>query len=246
MTLRLFVWNCNTALHQKVKPILALQPDIAVISNCAYPEAVAGQAPEFEFTDAVWIGRGKKKGLGVFSFGEHLTVASTAYDPKYELFLPIILLGRHSLNLLAVWARPPLPRGCGRNNGRSPRAAMRYYRDFIAQYPALVAGDFYSAPNGGASRKTPGFLRWCDELTGNGWVSAWRPNPNEVDGATPVACRRKNARRVCGVDCCLIPRGWLPGLQSVTVCRDAVWTRLSHHRPLVVDLSPLSSSPTAS
>ena len=35
--MRLIAWNCNMAFHRKVEPLLALRPDIAVISECAEP-----------------------------------------------------------------------------------------------------------------------------------------------------------------------------------------------------------------
>jgi hypothetical protein len=242
MTLRFFVWNCNATLHKKVKPILALQPDIAVISDCANPDAVLRRAPDFKFTDAVWVGHSRNKGLGVFSFGEILTVASTVYDPKYGLFLPVVLLGRHNLNILAVWIRSHPSRRRAQGNGRSPRSALQYYRNFIDQESTLVVGDLNGAALGEAPHRNLNLPHISDELMKDGWVSAWRPRGNEASGPVPATAslRKKGARRSQRIDCCLIPRGWLPGLQSATVCKTHPWGKMSHHLPLVVDVVPAS------
>lgn len=31
MTLRIVIWNCGMALHKKAEPLMALNPDIAII-----------------------------------------------------------------------------------------------------------------------------------------------------------------------------------------------------------------------
>ena len=67
--MRLATWNCGMALHRKFDAMLLLQPDIAVICECADPErlqALAG-SPEFG-AGAVWIGDNRNKGLAVFAF----------------------------------------------------------------------------------------------------------------------------------------------------------------------------------
>ncbi|MFT7585290.1 MAG: hypothetical protein ACI9EW_001714, partial [Cellvibrionaceae bacterium] len=38
--MKIVAWNCNMAFRRKLDPLLSLQPDIAVISECAQPDIV--------------------------------------------------------------------------------------------------------------------------------------------------------------------------------------------------------------
>jgi hypothetical protein len=57
------------ALHRKIDAVLRLQPDIAIISECAEPTRLAAFAGMNGLSrDAVWIGHNTHKGLAVFAF----------------------------------------------------------------------------------------------------------------------------------------------------------------------------------
>ena len=62
--MRLVAWNCCMALHRKVDALMALAPDVAVISECAEPHRIAEKAPEFTPDTSLWIGDYVHKGLG--------------------------------------------------------------------------------------------------------------------------------------------------------------------------------------
>ena len=64
----LVAWNCAMALHRK---LLALAPDLAVISECAHPNIIAARlAGPPPWRQAIWVGGNCQKGLGVFAFGD--------------------------------------------------------------------------------------------------------------------------------------------------------------------------------
>ena len=63
MPLRIVIWNCSMALHSKLEPLMSLNPDIAIIPECATPEIVKKKQPVFYYSDAAWIGLSKHKGL---------------------------------------------------------------------------------------------------------------------------------------------------------------------------------------
>jgi exodeoxyribonuclease-3 len=67
--MKIVVWNCNMALDRKYEFMSALQPDIAVIPECANSELLVKRAPKFNPSSSVWIGDNRHKGLGVFTFG---------------------------------------------------------------------------------------------------------------------------------------------------------------------------------
>jgi len=66
--MRLVAWNCNMALHRKVDALLALRPDIAVISECAEPIRLRTRsAHDWLENEPVWVGDNPSKGLAVIA-----------------------------------------------------------------------------------------------------------------------------------------------------------------------------------
>jgi exodeoxyribonuclease-3 len=57
------------ALHRKFDAMLRLQPDIAVICECAEPKRLQELADSFGLgANTVWVGDNPNKGLAVFAF----------------------------------------------------------------------------------------------------------------------------------------------------------------------------------
>jgi hypothetical protein len=82
---RILVWNLNMAAHKKIALLWRLEPDLAILPECAAPEVIASKCPEFTFTDAQWQERSRHKGLGVFSFGNVRLTRSPSFDPRFEV-----------------------------------------------------------------------------------------------------------------------------------------------------------------
>jgi len=59
--MRLVAWNCNMALDRKVDRLLALNPDIAVISECAEPARLRARGADWIEGEPVWVGRNLHK-----------------------------------------------------------------------------------------------------------------------------------------------------------------------------------------
>ena len=53
---KLVAWNCNMALDRKVDGLLALKPDIAVISECAEPARLRARGAKWLESEPIWIG----------------------------------------------------------------------------------------------------------------------------------------------------------------------------------------------
>ncbi|MEM7197146.1 MAG: endonuclease/exonuclease/phosphatase family protein, partial [Pseudomonadota bacterium] len=107
--MRIVAWNCNMALHRKWDALLALQPDIAVISEVATPDILYARTKDALPPMAMqWCGNNPHKGLGVLAFhGYHLT-RSLDHQPQFRHILPVGVYGKHApmrrFNLLGVWA----------------------------------------------------------------------------------------------------------------------------------------------
>ncbi|MBL6651499.1 MAG: hypothetical protein ISP49_07900, partial [Reyranella sp.] len=104
--MRVVAWNCNMALERKIDALLALAPDIAVISECAEPGRLRlrSTSPWMQ-GDPVWIGRNPHKGLAVFAFNGYAVRLAPAYHPSLRYIAPVHVDGPASCNLLAVWAQ---------------------------------------------------------------------------------------------------------------------------------------------
>jgi hypothetical protein len=102
--MKIVTWNCAQKLDAKFRQLMLLEPDIAVIPECAEPDILRAKAPEFAFTDCEWQGDTKNKGLGVFSFGQRSLRRHQSWDAKHHIFLPIEVRGADNWNLLAAWA----------------------------------------------------------------------------------------------------------------------------------------------
>jgi hypothetical protein len=238
MGLRFIIWNCSMALHKKTEPLMSLRPDIALIAECANPDYVLKKAPQFKFTDAVWIGHSPHRGLGVFSFGAYLTVASTTYDPQFKMFLPLKIFGPHNLNVLAVWAYNYKSRHPAYRNGAPTRAALKHYRHFITAGPTIVAGDFNNSVIWDLPGKDGNFSNLVNDMQADGLVSVYHLNGNNEFGkeSEPTCYPKKRRKRSYHVDYCFIPTDWISKSIEVSIGKPKDWVRHSRHVPLTVDI----------
>ena len=78
--MRLVAWNCNMALHRKLDALRRLEPDIAVISECASPERLQALGVLDGISDdPIWIGDNPTKGLAVRNRHTWTVVAVAAW-----------------------------------------------------------------------------------------------------------------------------------------------------------------------
>lgn len=142
---RLVIWNCAQGLQKKYSLLLDLEPDVAIVPECADEETLRMKAPNFRFNQVLWAGANKNKGLGVFSFGETCIESAQVEDELGYLFLPVKVVGKLDINLLAVWAfnhRNPLP-----NTSKITTAeVITKYRKFLENSSSIIAGDFNHNP----------------------------------------------------------------------------------------------------
>src|SRR5260370_29352 len=100
--MRIVAWNCNMALDRKAEGLLALKPDIAVISECAEPERLRARGAGWMESDPVWIGRNPHKGLAVFGFNGHAVRLAESYHAALHYVAPVHVHGPTECNLLAA------------------------------------------------------------------------------------------------------------------------------------------------
>lgn len=237
------------ALHRKVDALLALEPDLAIISECAEPQLLRAKSPtDWIERDPVWIGQNRHKGLGVFVFNGVNARLSSCFDKNLRHIAPISIQAPSSIratmsfNLLAVWAQNASG-GITRKHQLGPlRRALAKYRDMLSPGPAMIAGDW----NSNAIWDKPGWrinhmakVRILEELD---IVSVYHNRMGERDGEETVPTLYWRDRREDGptyhIDFAFVPRAWLPRITRFQIGSFADWcgNGLSDHVPLVLDI----------
>jgi exodeoxyribonuclease-3 len=245
--MRLVAWNCNMALHRKLAALMALKPDIAVLSECASPERLIDRLGAGALDcEPVWIGANRDKGLAVLAFnGYRACLAHAVYRKSLRLIAPVRVEGPTSFNLLAVWAQN-FSDGIRRKRQPGPLrlALTRDYPAFLGEGPAIVAGDF----NNNVFWDRPGYrinhAHTVALLERYGLVSAYHHARGEAQGAEtePTLYWRDRVKDgpTYHIDYIFLPRAWAAGLREMSVGRFADWcgAGFSDHVPLVIDVAP--------
>lgn len=232
------------ALHKKLDALMSLEPDIAVVCECAEPERLRKLvSTDVLSVDPVWVGSNPTKGLAVFAFNGYRAHLADEYDPSFHLVAPVRVEAPRAFNLLAVWAQNASA-GIRRKNQPGPlRLALDRYRNFLVSSAAIAAGDF----NNNVLWDKPGWLMnhadAVDVLDGYGLVSAYHELRNERQGEESTPTHYWRDRRKDGptyhIDFVFLPRTWIDRTCEMTVGTYEDWcgSGLSDHVPLVVDVN---------
>jgi exodeoxyribonuclease-3 len=228
------------ALHKKFALLAALNPDIAIVAECAKPERVEMQLKSFTAEGVQWVGDSETKGLAVIAFGEYRLTVDHRHDPQRKHFLPVAVEGPNRFNLLAVWAFwHRVPKSNSAANG-SLVDALDHYRAYLSESPSVVAGDFnnnvrWDKPN----RK--GHAHCVSELSDLGLHSAYHITRKVEQGTEPEPTLYWRNRKIDGpsyhIDYCFIPSAWRAKLAGVKVGDFDAWISSSDHMPLIVDVN---------
>jgi exodeoxyribonuclease-3 len=228
------------ALHRKLDALLRLQPDIAIVCECAEPRRLAGL--DGLAGEPVWIGDNRTKGLAVFAFNGYAVRLADPFYPTLRHVAPIHVTGPAACNLLAVWAQNGSG-GVSRKHQLGPlRRALTKYRGFLSERPSIVAGDF----NNNVLRHRPGWrinhLNAVAALESLGLASAYHALRGEPQGSESVPTLYWRDRRKDGptyhIDYVFLPQRLLPWVRELAVGTFEDWcgSGLSDHVPIVVDV----------
>jgi len=241
---RFVSWNCSMALHKKFEALMSLEPDIAVVCECAEPDRLRKKIDAIGIdVDSVWVGANPNKGLAVFAFNGYRLRLATDYDDSLHFVAPVRVDGPQPFNLLAVWAQNASA-GIRRKAEPGPlRIALDRYRDFLTCPCTLAAGDF----NNNILWDKPGWPMNHAEavavLDGYGLVSAYHESRRESQGGERTPTHYWRDRKKDGptyhIDYVFLPRAWLSRVREMNVGTFEEWcgSGLSDHVPLLVDVS---------
>jgi exodeoxyribonuclease III len=241
--MRIVAWNCNMALDRKVEVLLALKPDIAIVSESAEPERLRfRQRPEWVESEPVWIGRNPHKGLAVFAFNGYAVRIAEVYEPRFRYIAPVHISGPVDCNLLAVWAQNASA-GITRKGQAGPlRRALAKYKDFISARPGILAGDL----NNNVIWDKPGWRNnhklSVATLASLGLLSAYHEFHGEPQGGESQPTLYWRDRKKDGptyhIDYVFLPDPWIARVTDLRLGSFEEWcaTGLSDHVPVIVDV----------
>lgn len=235
--MRLIVWNCNMALHDKLHRLRELQPDIAIIPECASPDILRSKAGLATPDEMQWIkGKSDHKGVGVFGFNGYKLEPFQDYEPAINFALPLLVSGPSRFHLLAVWAFNKSNKIRASDPGPLIRA-LDHYRGFLTSAPSIVAGDFnnhfvFDRP-GRASNHANALVAF-DRL---GMFSAYH-HANAVAAGSeshPTLFWMRHQDKPYHIDYCFLSDSWRGTIHRADIGAFEDWASDSDHMPLVVD-----------
>ena len=244
--MRLVAWNCNMALERKIDVLLALEPDIAVVCECAEPARLRqrSRSPWIEGRP-VWIGRNPHKGLAVFAFNGYRARLARSYHPSLRYVAPVHIDGPTTCNLLAVWAQNASAGGIRKHSLGPLRRALTRYRNFLSARAAVIAGDLNSntiwdKPGWRINHSTK--VRILEEEFG--LVSAYHSIRGEAHGkeSEPTLYWRDRTKDgpTYHIDYVFLPSAWIGKVRHLSIGTFERWCGpgLSDHAPVIVDVEP--------
>lgn len=231
------------AFHRKVEAVLDLNPDIAVICECAEPDLLRDKSEcDWLPENPVWIGVNRHKGLGIFAFNGFKVRLSEPYFPSFRYIAPVRVFGPVRFNLLAAWAQNASDKVIRKNQSGPLRRALSRYSAFLREAPSVVAGDL----NSNAIWDKPGWrinhMTLVASLRKRGLVSAYHELSGELHGEeqTPTHYWRDRCKDgpTYHLDYAFLPQNWMASVRGFQVgCfEDWVGAGLSDHVPIVIDI----------
>lgn len=226
--MRIVTWNCNQAFRKKIGPLLALDPDVAVIQECERSfQPPAGYA-------FFWHGLNPNKGLGVLSKSPILPLHHPVLEQSaffFPVFLPTL-----DLRLLGVWAFNHRAERFEPSRSGSALDAVTQLQDWLSNYRSAVVGDFNNNAAWDKALKPNKFRELSDRLASFGLASAYHRTTGEELGeesATTHYWRKSDSTRY-HIDYCFLHESI--SSTSVSIPTFDAWRSLSDHVPVVTEV----------
>jgi hypothetical protein len=238
MIMKLVAWNCAMGLPGKLAALMALKPDIAVLSEVACPEKLRKDAPQLSGLPIVWVGSNPNKGLAVVSFTGSGLVLDGSYRDSNQYVAPVHVHGSKSFRLLAVWDHNDRKEGLNRRAGPLLRA-LEDSSEFCLSDDLVIAGDFNNNPQWDKPNGPKNMARISEELTKRRLVSLYHHRSGSAFGSEAQATywQYRNRMKPYHIDYIFVPAAWREDLVSFELGTFDDWFRLSDHAPLSAEFT---------
>ena len=229
--MRIVSWNCCGGFASKKNELLALDPDIAIISESLLADADSLKPQGYK---SIWFGDGGQKGLAII-YKSSWSIRQQG-PSLHKWIIPLDVSGPESFTLLAVWAWQP-------KGGKTPgyvrviRKALAEHPEWLSHGPVVMAGDFNSHWKWDAA-PTNDFASLVANLSDHGLRSAYHLKHPESEGSEePTFHQNKKPSQPHHIDYIFIPAIWKTRLKSLEVGPSKYWLDFSDHCPLTADIS---------
>lgn len=224
--MRVVTWNCNQNFKAKFELILKLNPNLLVVQECEY-------LPRDYFPNSkyLWIGKNKKKGLGILIFNGVGSI-SPKYDENYIEFLPI---NSDFGSLLGVWAFNHRAKKYGSNVKGHILDALQKYEPLLSDENTIgVVGDFNNSIVWDKPRSSLTFKKAIEKFKTFGMYSVYHKSRGETFGNETKATLylTKKKEKTYHIDYMFTRK-----IGTVDIGDYDDWIKYSDHMPLVVNLT---------
>lgn len=232
--MRVISWNCNMAFRKKAQFLSEYQADVLVIQESEHPEKL-GINELKEYTNRIWIGSNRNKGLLVMSKKGFPFTQYPGYSEKYRYILPLKVQGQYSFYLFAVWTQHTKDDWYYRYIGQLWKA-LNEYETLLAE-PSIVIGDFNSNAiwnpehNKASHNDVANYLRKHDIESLYHWYTREEPGQEKTNTYSFL----KKLDKCFHIDYCFASKFLIQKCCNFKILDIKEWLKLSDHAPLMVD-----------
>jgi exodeoxyribonuclease-3 len=237
--MRVIAWNCNMAFRKKAEAVLALKPDILVISECECVEKLKFPAGIEQPSAVLWFGTNPHKGLAIVAYNGIKLSLLDCHRPYLKTIAPIrVTAGDFSFTLIAVWANnPDDPDG---QYVEQVWKAIHHYDDLLTSGPVVLAGDFNSNTIWDKKRRIGNHSEVVKHLEDRHIFSAYHLHHGQQQGKEqhPTFYLYRHLEKSYHMDYCFMSEDIAQRLEAVEIGEHAVWSAYSDHVPVIVTFNP--------
>jgi exodeoxyribonuclease III len=232
--MRVISWNCNMAFRKKAQFLSEYKADILVIQESEHPYKLKINGLE-EYTNRIWIGSNRNKGLLVMSKRNFCFNQYPDYSEKYRYILPLRVQGQFSFYLFAVWTQNTKDDWEYRYIGQLWKA-LHEYEALLAE-PSIIIGDFNSNAiwnpehNKASHNDVANYLGKYDIKSLYHWDTGEEPGRER----TNTYSFWKKLDRCFHIDYCFASDCLIQKCSNFNILDIKEWLKFSDHAPLIVD-----------
>jgi exonuclease III len=239
--MRILSWNCNMAFRKKSAILEDFKPDIAILQECESKEVLEEKRANIPYTQYIWFGDNKNKGLGIMTFNG-FEVEVLNYNKDFKYVVPLrIYDDKNEVYLLAIWTQL-VKKDIYHSYVVQAARSFKYYKDLLDK-ECIIIGDFNSnAIWDNGDRKEYNHSQMVSILKELRYVSIYHEKKVEGQGkeSSPTFYFYRNKEKPFHIDYCFLKDSALNKVESFTIGEHDRYIRDSDHMPLFLTLKDSS------
>lgn len=235
--MKIIEWNCQGAFRKKNDKILALNPDILIVTECESEEKLEFGKLTEKPNDFFWYGE-KHKGIGVFSYCDYKIELLKEFNPKFRYIIPLKIYDKESSFLLfAIWAK---------DNIENPETgyitqvwlALDYYSRLL-NLNSIFIGDFNSNQIWDNKHKVNYNHTAVVEFFKSNDIFSLYHEKNEIAHGKETEHTFHMYRKIekpYHIDYCFASSEILKSSFDIQICKPNDWLNYSDHVPMIIQI----------